>query len=296
MSSGVVLGLGCAAGWGVANFIAGTQSRRLPALSVVLISEVLSTPVMLLVLLSLGERPPPEAILWGAAAGCFGVIGLTAFYAAMGLGMLSVVAPISAVGAAIPVAVALLRGEVPGPVQGAGIAVALLGVVLVSRPPGGSEEALPAEGPGRAEDPAPADARRALALAVAAAAGFGLFFVLADAGTSATARSPLWVIAGARAASLVLLGTAAALRPAGVVWPGRRLPLIAAMGLVDTTASVLFVLATTRGSIAVVSVLASLYPVVTVLLARLWLKERLGGIQAVGASLAIGGVALLGAG
>jgi drug/metabolite transporter (DMT)-like permease len=297
MPAGALLGLGCATGWGVSNFLAGIQSRRLPALSVVIVSEILSTPVLVGLLALQGERPPIDGILWGALAGSFGIVALTAFYRAMALGLLSVVAPISAAGAVVPVAFGIIRGEVPTATEFLGIAIALTGVVLVSTV-GESSPGTPStvgDGPGspRARQ---RSGRQAIFLAVAAALGFGFFFVVTDIGTSVTEGSPLWVLGGARAGSLIVLVGLAVARRDALVWPGRRVGVILLLGLMDTAATALFTLASTYGQIGVVSVLASLYPVVTVVLARITLDERICGVQAVGAALTMLGVVLLAAG
>ena len=151
-----------------------------------------------------------------------------------------------------------------------------------------------------------------VAMALGSALGFGLFYVLVDAGAAAAARtsgphgSPLWVIAGARMSSLVILATIALVssiasstalvgrRPA-VRWPGRRIGPVALVGIGDTGANLLFAYAATTGNLAVVGVLGSLYPVATVILARWLLGERLSGGQNAGVALALTGVGLLAA-
>jgi drug/metabolite transporter (DMT)-like permease len=140
-------------------------------------------------------------------------------------------------------------------------------------------------------------------MALGSAVGFGLFYVFVDAGTASAAGtsgsrgSPLWVIAGARASSLVMLSTLALVgrRPA-LRWPGRRIGPVALVGVGDTGANLLFAYAATTGSLAVVGVLGSLYPVATVVLARWLLGERLSGGQNAGVVLALTGVGLLAAG
>jgi drug/metabolite transporter (DMT)-like permease len=317
MPTAILLGLGCASGWGVANYVAGIQSRRLPAFSVVFASEMATTPALFALLLILRAPISAEGVLWGVLAGTFGVLSLTAFYRAMGLGQVSVVAPISAVGAVVPVVFDLVRGTIPSVLDGVGITVALAGVVLVSRQPSKpsddtssparwedrerEEDVPPAVAPGVVERIAGVgrsgrdDVRTAAVLATASALGFGFFFVVTDIGTS-SGGSPIWVVGGVRLGSLVTLAALALARPGRLVWPGRQLPVILAMGTADTTATVLFALSTTRGDIGPVSVIASLYPVVTVLLAWVGLDERLDAHQAAGAALALIGVVLLGVG
>jgi drug/metabolite transporter (DMT)-like permease len=133
-----------------------------------------------------------------------------------------------------------------------------------------------------------------LAMALGSALGFGLFYVFVNAGTTGSHGDPLWVIAGARASSLLVLsmialvGNRSALR-----WPGRRIGPVALVGIADTGANLLFAYAATTGNLAVVGVLGSLYPVATVILAWWLLGERLSGGQNAGVALALTGVGLL---
>ena len=139
-------------------------------------------------------------------------------------------------------------------------------------------------------------------MALGSAVGFGLFYVFVDAGTASMAGTsgsrgaPLWVIAGARASSLVMLSAIALVgRRSALRWPGRRIGPVALVGVGDTGANLLFAYAATTGSLAVVGVLGSLYPVATVVLARWLLGERLSGGQNAGVVLALTGVGLLAA-
>lgn len=226
------------------------------------------------------ETPSASAVGWAALAGSAGIIALGAFYRALAIGTMSVVAPISATAAAVPVLVGLVEGERPSTLQVAGMAIALAGVILASREP--IEEG--AEPPNRA----------AIGLALVAAAGFGTFFVGIDK-ASATAEVP-WVIVVQRCSSLVLLVIAAlAVRP---TLP-RDVPSFAVLGMVgvlDLGANGLYALATTKGLLSVVSVLGSLYPAVTVVLARFVLAERISRVQEVGVVLALAGVVAISAG
>jgi drug/metabolite transporter (DMT)-like permease len=259
------------------------QARRLPALSVTLWSQAAGALALAAALAVQGTPPTLAGYAWGLAAGAGSGLALLLFYRGLAEGVMSVVAPVAASGAVVPVLAALLRGEAPGPLAGLGIVAAVAGVVLVSRAPG----------PRRPQGLAP----RVLAMALGAALGFGLFYVFVDAGTATPGAAPLWVIAGARTSSLlVLAGIAAAGRWSQAPWPGRRIVPVALVGIADTSANVLFALAATGGNLAVVGVLGSLYPVATVLLARWLLRERLSGGQNAGVVLALTGVGLLAAG
>jgi uncharacterized membrane protein len=288
LNLGVPLGLGSGLCWGAADFFGGVQSRRLPALTVAFWSQVAGALALMAALAIDGTRPPATGVAWGLAAGVGSGCALVLFYRSLAEGTMSVVAPISACGAVVPVAAAVLAGDQPGALAGLGVLTAIAGVVLVSRtrpvPRGGTER------PGRV-----------LVMALGSALGFGLFYVFVDAGTTGSRGEPLWVIAGARASSLVMLSTIALLsrgsplRRSGLRWPGRRIGPVALVGIGDTGANLLFAYAATTGNLAVVGVLGSLYPVATVILARWLLGERLSGGQNAGVALALTGVGLLAA-
>jgi drug/metabolite transporter (DMT)-like permease len=285
LNLGVPLGLGSGLAWGAADFFGGIQSRRLPALTVAFWSQAAGAMGLAIVLALEGTRPPVTGIAWGLAAGVGSGIALVLFYRSLAEGTMSVVAPISACGAVVPVAAAVLTGDHPGALAGLGVLSAIAGVVLVSRTRQGDER------PGR-----PARSRRVLLMALGSALGFGLFYVFVDAGTTGSRGEPLWVIAGARASSLVMLSTIALIgRGSALRWPGRRIGPVALIGIADTGANLLFAYAATTGNLAVVGVLGSLYPVATVILARWLLGERLSGGQNAGVALALTGVGLLAA-
>jgi drug/metabolite transporter (DMT)-like permease len=226
------------------------------------------------------ELPSWTAVGWAALAGSAGIVALGAFYRALAIGTMSVVAPISATAAAVPVLVGLAEGERPGGLQIAGMAVALAGVILASREP--VEEGCP-----------PAN-RAAIGLALVAAAGFGTFFVGIDR-ASATAEVP-WVIVVQRCCSVSLLLIATLVVRPSLPRDGASLLVLAAVGLLDLGANGLYALATTHGLLSVVSVLGSLYPAVTVVLARFVLAERIARLQEVGVVLALAGVIAISAG
>ena len=226
------------------------------------------------------ELPSWTAVGWAALAGSAGIVALGAFYRALAIGTMSVVAPISATAAAVPVLVGLAEGERPGGLQIAGMAAALAGVILASREP--VEEGCP-----------PAN-RAAIGLALVAAAGFGTFFVGIDR-ASATAEVP-WVIVVQRCCSVSLLVIATLVVRPSLPRDGASLLVLAAVGLLDLGANGLYALATTHGLLSVVSVLGSLYPAVTVVLARFVLAERIARVQEVGVVLALAGVIAISAG
>jgi drug/metabolite transporter (DMT)-like permease len=277
--------------WGAADFFGGIQSRRLPALTVAFWSQVAGALALAVALAVEGAPPATTGFAWGLAAGVGSGCALVLFYRGLAEGTMSVVAPVSACGAIVPVAAALLTGDQPGALAGLGVLAAITGVVLVSRA-SGSTRGTPGStlgsrgGPGRAG--------RVLAMALGSALGFGLFYVFVDAGTAGSRGAPLWVIAGARTSSLVMLSTIALVGGGSALrWPGRRIGPVALVGIGDTGANLLFAYAAIAGNLAVVGVLGSLYPVATVVLARWLLGERLTGGQNAGVVLALTGVGLL---
>ena len=282
MTVGVPLGLGSGLCWGAADFFGGVQSRRLPALTVAIWSQLAGGLALAAALAVQATGPSLDEVAWGLAAGVGSGVALLLFYRGLAEGMMSVVAPVSACGAVVPVVAALLGGDAPGLPASLGIAAAIAGVALVSR----------AAHRGRRGRRQP----RVLGMALGAALGFGLFYVFVDAGTAVPGSSPLWVVAGARASSLLMLCTIALAVRRPPRWPGRRIGPVALIGIADTAANLLFAYAATRGNLGVVGVLGSLYPVATVLLARWLLDERLSRVQNAGVVLALTGVALLAAG
>jgi drug/metabolite transporter (DMT)-like permease len=291
LNLGVPLGLGSGLCWGAADFFGGVQSRRLPALTVAFWSQVAGALALAVALAVEGAPPATTGFAWGLAAGVGSGCALVLFYRGLAEGTMSAVAPVSACGAIVPVAAALLTGDQPGALAGLGVLAAITGVVLVSRT-SGSTPGTPGStlgsrgGPGRAG--------RVLAMALGSALGFGLFYVFVDAGTAGSRGAPLWVIAGARTSSLVMLSTIALVGGGSALrWPGRRIGPVALVGIGDTGANLLFAYAAIAGNLAVVGVLGSLYPVATVVLARWLLGERLTGGQNAGVVLALTGVGLL---
>ena len=266
--------------WGAADFLGGTATRRLPSAVVVGGSQAVALICLAPLALVFGARP--DNLLVGGLAGLAGVLGLGTFYAALASGTMGVVAPIAALGALLPVGVGLVRGESPSGLQVVGIIVAILGVVLASGPEmSGGASARP------------------LVLACLAALGFGLVAVLLADGAKGPPGAVVVTLLVMRSTSVGLLllafGVAAGRGFRTGVVPG-DLRLLAAIGIGDAAANACFALASRSGLLSVVSVLASLYPVVTILLARQLHAERLLPLQVVGSLATLGGVALLAAG
>lgn len=278
----ILFSLGASLSWGLADFASGFKSRRLGTLTVLSWIEASGLVVVMAIIVATAEPlPDGRTVLYAVIAGVAGVSGLGALYQALSIGTMSIVAPISATGVMLPVVVGLATGDPLTVLIGVGIAVAITGVLLASRE---EVDELARGGPNR----------QAILLALAAAVGFGLYFTFADI---AADGSVLWLLAAGRFVSLPFV-IALAVRSGHALIPARgtdRWQLLL-IGCADLVATGLYGLATTRGALSVVSVIGSLYPIVTVLLARAVLKERLSRTQAAGVLLALTGVALVSAG
>jgi drug/metabolite transporter (DMT)-like permease len=260
--------------WGVADFLGGLKSRTVPVLVVLFLAQVSGVLAIGLVVLIAGNPPPGTSILWAALAGLFVTVGLAAFYRGMAAGSISIVAPIAAVGAVVPVVFGIATGDEVSNPQLLGFALALSGVALASFERELGEVRLAAGVP----------------WAIAAVIGFGGYYVPMHA---ASEQDFLW-------AALVLRTTVGVL--AFAAWLAVRPPLstarghlgaIVMIGILDTAGNTLFAAASSLGEVSVVSVLATLYPVTTVALAALVLSERFRRLQLVGVLFAMIGVVLI---
>jgi drug/metabolite transporter (DMT)-like permease len=276
-----IFALAAAVLYGTADFLGGAASRRTSALAVLSVTAPVGLAVAVIAALAAGGPIQLAGFWWGVAGGAAGGVGLIAFYAGLAAGPMSVVAPVSAlVSTVLPVGVAVAQGERPGPAVVAGAVICLAAITLVSM-----EGSRP--GPGRR---APV---RGLGYGLAAGLGFGLFFLfLRYAGSSGV----LWPVAESRLAGLVIaLAAAAATRTRPLWWGADRRGFAMAMvsGLFDATANACYVLATRAGLFGLAVVITSLYPGITVLLARLTLGERMRPVQRAGLALAAAGVILI---
>lgn len=277
----MLLALGCAVVYGAADFLGGLASRRTSVFVVVALSQVVGLAALLALLPWLGGPVEAADRWWGAAAGLAGATGLVVFFRTLARGVMSMVAPVTALSAAaVPVLVGLLTGDRIGTWSAVGIALALAAVVLVSAEGGltALRQARPA----------------GLLPALLAGSMFGIFFVLLDRTSDGSGLTPL-VTARLASVALVAVIALATRRPLRVT--RSALPLVAASGLGDMAANALFLLATqSDGPLAITGVLASLYPVSTVVLAQVVLRERLVGAQMAGLGAAIAAVVLITAG
>ncbi len=274
-----VLALAGALGWGVGDFLGGLAARRLPVVTVLVVSQVVGLMgVLVWVLVAGDEFPGVTELLPAAAAGIAALVGLAALYRGFAIGAMGIVAPISASAPVVPLTIDAAGGTVPSARQWLGVALVVVGIVVLSREPRADGRGRVAAGAG---------------LAVVAALGFGLFFVGIDAGSD---ESAAWAVAAARGASVPVAVVAALLTAATLRPPRRLLPMLVGVGVFDTAANVFVAAATTYGAVGIVAVLGSLYPVVTMVLAWLVLGERLGVSKRVGGGVALAGAALVASG
>ena len=271
----VALALGASLAWGASDFLAGLKARRLALLWVLFISQATGLVLVGFAALVSGmPLPGGHSALLAAGAGVAELIGFAALYKALAVGPMSVVAPISAMAALLPIIVGLAAGDTPNGPQAIGMTLALAGAALAAFEYGG-------------------DHRRAatgVGLAVVAALGFGAFFVGTDL---AADEGALWAVTINRATAVALLVVVvAALRRPSPITRDQIAPL-AAVGALDISANVMFAVALTVGMAAAVSVLGSLYPVATVVLARAILREQLSFSQRGGVAAALAGIGLV---
>ena len=274
----LVLALGSSVVWGCADFAGGSLTKRLPAFAVTVWSQAAGF-VALCIAVGVRGDVGLRSFLLGLLAGAGGGAGLAAFYKALSLGTMSIVSPLTACGAVVPFAVSLATGERPAVIALAGAVLALAGAVLAS-----SEER-------RSASP---DRSRAVMLAACAAVALGLFVYFLGLGSrEGDALSALF---GARVGSLGALVAIALVLRAPLAPPRVSLGPVLLVGLADVSANALFAFASGHGLLALVSVLGSLYPVVTVLLAHVLLGERLTRAQQAGVAVALAGVCAIAAG
>ena len=273
----VALALAAACSWGSADFVGGLKTRSVGVGTVLLLGQATGLALTLVVIAATGEPWPGGRIaVLALVAGAAGGMALGALYRALAVGTMGVVAPISATGAALPVVVGLATGDRLSAAVAAGLVLVFAGVVLASR--------------GLADDaPAARAGRAGVLLAVAAALGFGTYYAVADVVSD---HSVLWLLALGRAGVVAVLTAVLLARRTALPALSDALPAVGA-GVLDVLATGLIGVALRHGALSVVSVLGSLYPVATLLLARVVLGERLAPVQAWGVSAALAGVAVI---
>ena len=270
----VVLGLLSAASFGASDFGGGLSSRHVPILGVALIVNIVGGLIAVVVAVLIGEAAPtPGALVFACLAGAAGVLGIIGLYQGLAVGQMGVVAPVvGVVGATIPVLVGLVVQGAPRPEVAIGIALALVAVVVVS----GSQDAI--------------NRTAGLQFAIMGGLGIGLFNTLIS---RLPEGSVWWPLLALKITVVAILVGAVVLtrRPWRV--PGSRIVTTSAIGVLDMSGNVFYVLATQTGRLDIAAVLSSLYPVVTVVLAILVLREHVNRRHAVGIATAAVGVALI---
>jgi drug/metabolite transporter (DMT)-like permease len=260
----VLLALGASLSFGLADFYGGLSSRR-AALVAVMAGAQIAGLAVIAVVVAVRAAPFPGAgvVPWTVLAAFVGMAGLACLYRGLAVGAMSIVAPIAATAPVVPVVAAAALGELPGTGQAAGIALAVAGVALLSLHRSGPAQNLAAS----------------VTFGLLTAAGFGGFLVAMDAASEGGVQ---WALLLARTTSVAaFVAVYLARRPALAV--GRSdVPVLLLIGVLIVAADAMFAVASTEGLLSVVAVLSSLYPVVTMALARIYLQERLVRIQKLG--------------
>lgn len=271
----ILFGLSSAFSWGAGDFSGGLASKRTSVYTVVVISQFVSLVILVGgVYLFFSEPFSKESAIWGAIAGLCGAAGLVTLYAGLARGPMGVVAPLTAVVAAVvPVVFSIFQSGLPGASDLIGILVALGAVWVISSGKGEAKVKI-------------AD----LGLPVFAGLGFGLFFILI---ARASAEAVIWPLIFARISSIFVISMVGLLlrrfdRPAL-----NQLPIITLAGIFDTSGNIFYILATRYGRLDIAAVLSSFYPAATVFLASILLKERLTRRQWIGVVLVILAVILI---
>lgn len=274
----VVLGLLAAVAYGVGDFAGGFASRRHSAITVLLHSYPIGALLMAALLPAFPGELTGRTLGFGILGGLTGLVGVAIMYSLMAIAPMNIISPVTAVLAAIvPVVVGVTLGERPSALAWLGMIIGISAVVLVSRTTD--------------EHPHGRMAPRIIVLACLSGLGFGLYFVfLARAGDD----SGLWPLVISRIASAVaVVPLAGKMRAITPIREPRYLLYAVGAGLCDATANMLFLLASRHGLLSIASVLTSLYPATTVLLAILVLREHVSRTQQAGLALAAASIVLI---
>ena len=283
----VILGFTTAVVYGFADFFGAIASRKLSSVLVTAVAGIVGFFFLLTMIPFFGATFSQAAVVAGIAAGVASAIGITALYASLAIGPISIISPFGAVlGALVPMTFGFFIGDRFGPLGWLALAVILIAVVLVGFVPGEDVRLPSAKG---------------LALAFVAGAGIGTILIVLKFSPSDSGLASVLVmrLVSAGLLNLMLLATWLRLRkrngssPKSII-AGKFWWAVIAAGIFDSSANIFFTLALRSGSLSVVSVLTALYPLGTIILARLILKERIARIQMFGVLLALSGSAILG--
>lgn len=278
----LLLALAAALGWGTSDFLGGLKSRSNGVLSVMVVSQVTAF-VLLGAVAVVRWTPPPggPALGFASLAGVAELVALGALYRGLSAGDMSIVAPVAAAGPVVPVLADLARGASPRPVQLLGIGVALLGLVILSVEARGTEAAG-----SRAVAPS-------IGYGLAAAVGFGMFFVAMD---QASESDVGWALLTARSTAVAIIVLTCAVVRHRVRVARHDLPAVVAVGALIVLADASYATATTSGLVSIVAILGSLHTIVTVALAAVVLRERIGRTRWVGIGTALTGAVTIAVG
>jgi drug/metabolite transporter (DMT)-like permease len=257
----VVLALASSLAYGISDFLGGLTSRSAALLSVLMVSQGTALILLSVIVISRGDRPPGGAfLLYAAFAGLSEAVGVAALYRGLAVGVMSVVAPVGATAPVVPVVVGIILGEIPTPIQGVGIVLAVTGIALTSlgRPSG--------------EIAAGGVLASSVFFGLLSALGFGGFFVFMDVASEGDVP---WALLVARLTAVSAFVAAMLLRRAPLAVRGVQIASIASIGALIVGADSMYAISSTLGLLSVVAVLSSLYPIVTVVLARVYLRERI---------------------
>jgi drug/metabolite transporter (DMT)-like permease len=271
----VTCGLFASLSWGVSDFSGGLATKRAAVMGVVAVAHVIGLGLMIAFAISTNEVVPPvEDLIWGSLAGLAGLVGIAALYRALAGGRMGLAAPTAAVlSAALPSLVGILLYGLPAPLQLVGFGFALVSLWFASYARNMLRETS------------------GLGLAVLAGLGFAGFFILIDRIES---QAVFWPLAAARFASATVMVAAMLVSRRNWMPHGKQLwSFVVLAGLLDVAGNVFFALATQAGRLDIAAVVSSLYPAVTVLLARIVLKEQVSRVQALGVVTALVAISLI---
>lgn len=276
----LILAIAASMCWGVGDYVGGSQTKLLPGILVVFLSQAVGLALVGAIVIAGGKNMAGSDLLAAAVAGVATGLGVTAFYKALAIGAMSVVAPISATGVIVPVGVGVADGDQLAGLQVVGIVFAIVGIGLASW--------------SRDDDPGQRRSERVtIALAVLGALLIGISLAAFDrAATSGSFEAVFW----ARTASVSILGLICVVIRPDTEAVSRQIPALFSIGVLDVCGTLLYTTATGSGLLSVVAVAASLYPVSTIVLARVLLRERLPLVQGAGVVAALAGVVAIAAG
>lgn len=277
----LALALASSLTYGVTDFLGGLMNRSVALLSILVVSQATALALLSAVVFLRGEGPPGGVfLLYAVVSGLCEVVGGAALYRGLAVGTMSIVAPVAATAPVVPVVVGVALGEFPTQVQGAGIALAVAGIVVTSwaRPSAGVATAALAP---------------SVLFGLLAALGHGGFFAAMDA---ASEGGVAWALFVSRLTAVTVFASAMLARRAPLGAGGRELPVLALIGVLIVVGDSMYAFASTQGLLSVVAVLSSLYPLVTIALARVYLGERIEGLQWIGIALCLIGVVVISGG